>query len=132
MEIVQVVGFALVAAVLLVLIRQQRPEMALVMSLAAASILLLFLADRIWEAVTLLQNLSQKAGIKDSYVQVLLRVMGIAYVAELGSQVCRDAGEGAMATKVELAGKVIILVLAIPLVTAVADAILAVIPSAKG
>lgn len=124
------VGFALVVTVMLVVLRHQRPDMAVLLSLAAAAAILLFLVERVWQAVALLQDLAGRAGVKDSYVQILLRVMAIAYLAELGSQVCRDAGEGAMATKVEMAGKLIILILAIPVVRALADAILAAIPLA--
>ncbi|MDI6893405.1 MAG: stage III sporulation protein AD [Bacillota bacterium] len=131
MELVQVVGFALVVTVILVVLRQQRPDMAVMLSLAAAAAILFFLVDRIWQAIDLLQELAARAGVRDTYVQILLRVMGIAYLAELGSQVCRDAGEGAMATKVEMAGKIIILILAIPIVRALADAILAAIPLAS-
>lgn len=130
MELVQVVGFALVVTVILVVLRQQRPDMAVMLSLAAAAAILFFLVDRIWQAIDLLQELAARAGVRDTYVQILLRVMGIAYLAELGSQVCRDAGEGAMATKVEMAGKIIILILAIPIVRTLADAILAAIPLA--
>ncbi|MEW6397559.1 MAG: stage III sporulation protein AD [Bacillota bacterium] len=131
MELVQVVGFALVVTVILVVLRQQRPDMAVMLSLAAAAAILFFLVERIWQAIDLLQELAARAGVSDTYVQILLRVMGIAYLAELGSQVCRDAGEGAMATKVEMAGKIIILILAIPIVRALADAILAAIPLAS-
>ncbi|MEW6545635.1 MAG: stage III sporulation protein AD [Bacillota bacterium] len=130
MELVQVVGFALVVTVILVVLRQQRPDMAVLLSVAAAAAILFFLVDRIWQAVGLLQDLAARAGVRDTYVQILLRVMGIAYLAELGSQVCRDAGEGAMATKVEMAGKIIILILAIPIVRALADAVLGAIPLA--
>lgn len=130
MEVVQVVGFALVITVILVVLRGQRPDMAVLLSLAGAAVILIFLLDLIGQAVGLLRDLAARAGVRDTYVQVLLRVMGIAYLAELGSQVCRDAGEGAMATKVEMAGKVIILILAIPIVRALADAILAAVPLA--
>jgi len=130
MEVARLVGFALVVTVLLVVLRQQRPDMAIMLSLAAAVLILFFLADQIWQAVALLQELASRAGVRDTYVQILLRVMGIAYLAELGSQVCRDAGEGTMAAKVEMAGKIVILILAVPIVRALADAILTVIPLA--
>ncbi|HHY94436.1 MAG TPA: stage III sporulation protein AD [Firmicutes bacterium] len=131
MEVIQVLGFALIATVLIMVLRQQRPEVAVLVSLAAATVILLFLADRIWQAITLLQDLARRAGVRDAYMLVLLKVMGMAYLAELGSQVCRDAGESAMASKVELAGKLAILILAIPVVTAVVNAILTAVPVSR-
>ncbi len=68
------------------------------------------------------------AGINFLYMQTLLRIIGVAYLAEFGSQVCRDAGEGSLASRIEFAAKILILVMAIPIVIAVMDSILRIIP----
>ena len=62
------------------------------------------------------------------YLNTLLKIMGIAYLAEFGSQICRDAGEGVIAGKVEFAGKLLILVMALPLLAAVLETILNFVP----
>ena len=63
------------------------------------------------------------------YLDTVLRVIGVAYLAAFGGQVCRDAGEGALAAKVELAGKVLILAMSVPLMFALLDLILRILPS---
>ena len=68
------------------------------------------------------------AGINLVYLQTLLRVIGIAYLAEFGAQVCRDAGEGSIASRIELAAKVIILVMAVPIVVEIMESILLLLP----
>ncbi|NLA05696.1 MAG: stage III sporulation protein AD, partial [Firmicutes bacterium] len=68
------------------------------------------------------------AGINLVYLQTLLRVIGIAYLAEFGAQVCRDAGEGSIASRVELAAKVIILVMAVPVIIEIMESVLGMIP----
>jgi len=68
------------------------------------------------------------AGINLTYLQTLLRIVGLAYLAEFGAQVCRDAGEGNIAARIEFAAKVIILVLAVPIIVAVMESILSLIP----
>ena len=54
--------------------------------------------------------------------------MGIAYIAEFGAQVCKDAGEGSIAAKIELAAKILVVVLALPIIVAILESILRLIP----
>ncbi|HEX6988330.1 MAG TPA: stage III sporulation protein AD [Bacillota bacterium] len=129
MDIVQIVVAALLAAVILVLVRQARPELAVPLSLVVGALLLLFVLARIGAVVRLVEDLVARADVEFQYVSALLKIIGIAYLTEFGAQICRDAGEGALAAKVELAGKVFILLLAIPIMVAVADTLLRLLPS---
>jgi len=108
MDIIQIVGLGLVATLLVLVLREQRPEMAMMVSLVAGAIILLLVVV--------------------TYLQTLLRIVGLAYLAEFGAQVCRDAGEGNIAARIEFAAKVIILVLAVPIIVAVMESILSLIP----
>ncbi|MGQ9531261.1 MAG: stage III sporulation protein AD [Desulfotomaculales bacterium] len=128
MEIVQIVGLALVAAVLVVVLRPLRPELALLLSVAAGVVLFLLVVDKVAAVVGVMQELAGRAGVNALYLGLILKIVGIAYIAEFGAQVCRDAGEGALAAKVELAGKVLVLVLAVPVLVAVLDTLLALLP----
>ncbi|MFO7245555.1 MAG: stage III sporulation protein AD [Thermaerobacter sp.] len=129
MGIVQVVAVALLAAVVLVVVRQARPEMAVPLSLLAGAALLMFVLTRVGAVVGLIQDLADRARIESRYAASLLKIIGIAYLAEFGAQVCRDAGEGALAAKVELAGKVFILLLAVPIILAVVETLLRLLPA---
>ncbi|MCR4427112.1 MAG: stage III sporulation protein AD [Firmicutes bacterium] len=129
MEILRVVGFALMGVLLLTLLRGTRSEMAVLLSIALGTALFLVIATRLEGFVSVLSDISAKAGISGVYINTVLRVMGVAYLAGFGAQVCRDAGEGALAAKVEMAGKVLILVMSMPLMFALLDVILRVLPS---
>lgn len=128
MEIVQIVGLALVTAVLLVVVRQQRPEMGLLLSLAAGALIFLFVLDKVSSVVALLEELAAAARVDRLYLTTLLKIIGVSYLAEFGAQVCRDAGEQAVAARVELAAKVLIVVLAMPIVVAVLESVLRLLP----
>lgn len=128
MEIVQIVGLALVATVLVVVLRQLRPEAALLLSVAAGVVLFLLVVDKVAAVVGAMRELAGRAGVNAIYLGLILKIVGIAYVAEFGAQVCRDAGEGALAAKVELAGKILVLVLAVPVLVAVLDTLLTLLP----
>ncbi|MTV49342.1 stage III sporulation protein AD [Heliobacillus mobilis] len=128
MEILQVVGVGIIATVLLVIVRKQRPELAVQLSIAAGIILFLFVLTKISAVIQVLEDLANKAQINRYYLTTLLKIVGVAYIAEFGAQICRDAGESTIATKVELAAKILVMVLALPIIMALMDSLLTLLP----
>ena len=128
MEIAQVISVALIAAFALVLLRQVRPEVAIPLSVLASVVILVFVLRQIGAVVRLASDLLNEAGVNTRYADSLFKIIGIAYLTEFGAQICRDAGEGALGAKVELAGKVFILLLAVPIVIAIVETLLGVLP----
>lgn len=123
MDIVQIVSIGLVAAILAITLRQQRPEMALMVSIAAGLVIFFMIAGKLSVAIQALNEIMRKAQLNNIYFTTVLKIIGIAYITEFGSQICKDAGEGSIASKIELAGKVLIMILALPIVLAVFDLI---------
>lgn len=128
MSIIQIVALAIVAVVLIVVIRQERPELALQISVAAGLIIIIFIIWKVAGVIKNLERLALRADLNMVYLGALLKIIGIAYIAEFGTQVCRDAGENALAFKVELAGKVMILILAVPIISAIVDTVARLLP----
>lgn len=128
MEIFQIIGLGIVATILILIIRQQRPELALLLSLGLCVMIFLLVAGKISLIIDLFRQLAERANINQLYLQTVLKIIGIAYISEFGAQVCRDAGEGAIAGKIELAGKILIMVLAIPIIAVVLDTISKLLP----
>lgn len=129
MNVAQVVGIALVASVLLVLLRQARPEWAVLLSIVTAVSILFLLVDDIAAVVRVVGQVAHRADIDARYVDTLLKIVGVAYLTDLGAQLCRDAGESALAAKVQLAGKIMILLLAVPILMAVLELLLGLLPA---
>jgi stage III sporulation protein AD len=126
----RLVGFGLVVVVLLVVLGQfQHRPIALVVRLGAVAVLLLAILGPLDQVLVALNRLVALSHVRGLYLTVLLKVVGIAYLATLGAQLAQDAGEQAVATKIELAGKVLILVLAVPVVTAIVRLLLQLLPS---
>jgi stage III sporulation protein AD len=126
--IVKIVGIALVAVVLLAVVRERQPAMGVQLSIAASVMLLWLVVGQIRPILELFQRLSGRAQLNLHYVNTLLKIIAIAYLAEFGAQLCKDAEEGALASKVELAGKVMILLLSIPIIVAVVELLLRLLP----
>ncbi len=119
MSVIPLVGFAIVAVVTLAVLRPLRPELAALLAVAAAVVIFSALLPRIAVIVRLLEGLAGQGGLNAAYLAAVLRIVGVAYVAEFGAQVARDAGEGAVAAKVELGGKILILGMAVPILLGV-------------
>ncbi len=128
MEIVQIVALALIATYFAVLLREQKPVYAMFVGTVAGVIIFLRLMDYLAAVIQFLTEITLQANISMVYLNTLLKIIGIAYLAEFGSQICRDAGEGVIAGKVEFAGKLLILVMALPLLAAVLETILNFVP----
>ena len=128
MEIWQIVGLALIVTVISVVLKQIRPEIALQLTILAGASIFILVMSKIKVIVDLLQNLADQANISSYYLLIVLKIVGVAYLAEFGAQICRDAGEGALASKVELGAKVAVIVLAIPIIVAITESLVRLVP----
>jgi len=126
--IAQLAGASLIATLLLAVVRQHSPSFAVPLSLAVAVAVFLFILPDLVEVVRLVQGYALRGGIADSLLATVMRVLGIAYLTEIAAGVCRDAGEAALAQRVELGGKVLILLLAVPVLNAVLTLVLRLVP----
>jgi len=123
-EIAQVIGLAIIVTVIGMVIKQIKPEMALQLSILAGVAIFLLIMDKIRLIVDLLQKLADQANISSYYLFIVLKIVGVAYLAEFGCQICKDAGENALATKVEIAAKIFVIILAIPIIVAIMESMM--------
>jgi stage III sporulation protein AD len=128
-EIIQVVGLGLVTTFLVLVIKEQKPVFAFLLATFVGIVIFLSLASKVGEVIGILENLAQQAKVNNLFMETILKIIGIAYIAEFGAQVTRDAGQGSIASKIELAGKVLIMVMAIPIVTVIIETIVQILPA---
>jgi len=117
MDITRIIAIALISIVIISILRQHRPEFATYASIITGIIILYFVISEFTPILSLLQSLSEKMGVSSRFLVILLKITGIAYLSEFGTSICKDAGETAIASKVELAGKILIISLSIPIIT---------------
>lgn len=89
----------------------------------------MLLIGKIGSVVAVLERLVRSSGMDMIYFKTVLKIIGIAYIAEFGAQIVRDAGQDGIASKIELTGKVLIMVLAIPIISIIIDTILKLMPA---
>lgn len=124
----QWIGLALAAAVLCMIVRTQQPEMANLCAVAAGCILLLGAMDSVQSLQSYVERIVGLAGLKQEYLETLLKALGISYVTEIAEQTCADLGEGGLAAKVSLSGKLTIFTIAAPLLAELLETILHLAP----
>jgi stage III sporulation protein AD len=124
MEITKVIGIAFVAVFIILVLKQYRPEYAIYVSIVSGIMILFFSISKIEIIIDLLKSLANKIDINLNYFSVLLKITGIAYLTEFAFNVCKDAGETAIASKVELAGRILIIALSIPIISTLLETIL--------
>lgn len=127
-EILQIVGLGLITTFLVLILKEQKPIFAFLLMVFVGVVIFLYLVGQIQQIIVMLERIAVNANLNLVYVETILKIVGIAYIAEFGVQITKDAGQGSLASKIELAGKVIILVMAIPIITAIIQTIIGLIP----
>ena len=113
----QIAAVGLICAVLSLAVRSWRPEFSIYISAASGLVLFAMVYSQLEGIISGVSGLFQKSGGAGVYFPVLLKVIGIAYLTDFSAQVCRDAGENGIASKVEMAGKIFIFYAALPVFT---------------
>lgn len=128
MEIAQIIGLALVITVFLMILRQEKPVMAILLSIAFSIIIFIAMIDKLATIIEIMGELSDKAGINNFFLATILKIVGVAYLGEFAAAICQDAGEQAVAKKVEFASKIIIAVISLPILVAILESLLELMP----
>ncbi|GIP48474.1 Stage III sporulation protein AC/AD protein family protein [compost metagenome] len=129
MEIIQIVGLGLIATVLVLVVKEQKPMFAFLIAASTGVLIFLYLIGKIGGIIEVLEDLADKSGVQMIYLKTILKIIGIAYIAEFGAQIVRDAGQESIASKIEMAGKVLIMVLAIPIISIIIETVIKLLPA---
>ena len=121
MEVIKIVGISIFAVIMIIILKNYRPEMALVLSIITGIGIMLYAISKMSSVINVLNDLVSKSGVNTDFLLIIIKVIGIAYIVELGKNVCIDAGQSSIATKLEMAGKVVIVVLTIPLISSLVN-----------
>ena len=116
MDIFSVAALGLIGAILAITIKQTRPELALLVSLATGLSIVIYTLKSFGNIFTLFEKVINNSGVNPAYFTLALKACAIAYVTEFASALCKDAGENAIAVKTELAGKISILFISMPII----------------
>ena len=128
MDIFKIIMLALTACFLSVILKQYRPEYAFAVSLLAGIIIFLCVLPVFSHMFSSLNSFVAKAGVNTLYVKTAIKIMGLSFITQYSAEMCRDAGENALASKLEMGGKIIILAQSLPIAEALFHLIEGIVP----
>jgi stage III sporulation protein AD len=128
LEIVQIVVIGIVASILALTLKRQNPEISMAISIVAGVIIFMIVIPQLKVVLEMFYKISQNTKLDKVYIAIVLKIIGIAYISEFGVQICKDAGEGAIASKIELVGKILIMLVSAPILVALMDLIITIMP----
>lgn len=129
MEIFRIAAIGLVGMILATLVKGYKPEFSLYIVITTVLVIFGFILYKLTSVFDFLGSVYNETGYGKAFFPILIKVLAVAYVADFTAQLCKDAGESAIAGKVELAGKVIIFYLAVPVMMSVMELITKVLPA---
>ena len=128
MDIVKIIGIGLISLIIIIIVRQYKPEFTLYVSLIAGALILLFIMDKLEGIIDLLTTLSNKTAINNEFLSLLIKITGIAFLTEFAVSICKDTGESAIANKIDMGGKVIIVSMSIPIISSLLETVIEILP----
>ena len=128
MEIVKIIGIALIALIIIILLKQYRPEFAIYVSILTGFLILLLVMDKLEGIITILQQFTTNTSLNSEFLALLIKITGIAFLAEFAVSVYKDSGESAIASKIEIGSKIIIIAISIPILSSLLEVILKILP----
>ena len=127
-DVIRIIGIGLLALIIIVILKQYKPEFAIYVSMIAGVLILVLSIQKLTGIINLLQSLANKTYINKSFLSILLKITGIAFITEFAVSICSDAGEKAIASKMEIGSKVIIIAMSIPIITSLLELVIEILP----
>ena len=128
MDIIKIIGVGLIALIIIIILKQYRPEFVIYVSIIAGVIILILIMDKVSAIIDLLTSLSNKTVINNEFLVLLIKITGIAFLTEFSVSTCKDSGETAIANKIDIGGKVLIISMSIPIIASLLETIIKILP----
>ncbi len=126
--IIKIAAVAIVGAMASVILRSIKPEFCMGAAIACSVLIIALIKEELAAVIDVMLQYANEMGIEEKYIALLIKVIGIAYLTQFAASICEDAGERAIAMKVEFAGRVTILLMSAPLMFAVLNLIMGILP----
>ena len=128
MDIIKIIGVGLIGLIIIIIMKQYKPDFVIYVSLIVGTIILFMIMDKLNGIIDILKSLSNHASINSEFLVILLKITGIAFLTEFAVSICNDSGETAIANKIDLGGKIIIIAISIPIISALLELIIKILP----
>ena len=123
MDIIKIAVTGLVSVCMAVLMKELKPQFSVLLSISACILIFYFALSKLNAIAALFSGVTGYMNLKESYLKILLKIIGISYIADFSASICRDAGYSAIAGQIEIFGKISILTVSTPVVLAMLETV---------
>ncbi|MDD7391094.1 MAG: SpoIIIAC/SpoIIIAD family protein [Lachnospiraceae bacterium] len=120
---IQIILAGAAAAMLALWVRPLKPEYGIFLSLGAMLLLIGAALSQLDVILDLIRQLMDATGLEPVYFRILLKIMGLAWISQLASDICKEAGCGSISRQIDIYGKLLILSVSLPVITALIETI---------
>ncbi|MBP3431740.1 MAG: hypothetical protein J6K39_02680 [Clostridia bacterium] len=124
----KIISIAVITCIACMIVRAVRPDFAIIISIVGGIIILLYLLSYIGTVFDMFGFVFSTSGVNSSLYGIIFKIIGIGYLTEFAASICNDTGNGSLGDKVLLGGKIIILVMALPIVTSILKIVMEILP----
>lgn len=128
MEVIKIVGMGLLISLCVVLIKQIKPELSFAVLISGSIIMLSMIFQYFSSVFGILDTIINTTGIDQELFQIIIKIIGIGYIIEFGAGLCNDTGNSSIGDKMILGGKILILVISLPVITSLFEVVIGLIP----
>ena len=128
MDIIKIVGIGLITVIASMLVKPIKPEVSIIIGLCGGVLILIQTINYVIDIIDAFSSIIDKTGLDTGLLKTLLKIIGVGYLTEFSANLCNDAGSSSVADKILFAGKIIILVMALPIVTSIIEIIVEILP----
>ena len=128
MDIVKIIGVGFIGLIMIIVLKQYKPEFSIYISIITGLIILFLVMDKFYGIITIIKSIINKTDTGSKFLGILLKITGIAILTEFAVSICKDSGETAVASKIDLGGKIIIVSISIPIITSLLELIVGILP----
>lgn len=116
---IKVIAIAIISIIFILVLKPQNNHFSIVLTLIVSIILFLIITPFLKEVIDFFNIFSKYIDFKTLYLDVVLKIISISYICEMAVDICKDAGINAIASKIEFGGKILIMVLSLPIISEV-------------
>ena len=127
-DIVKIIGIGMIALVVIIIMKQYKPEFALYTSIVGGILLCALVVLKLGDMTQFLETIFSKTGTNQEFIKIIFKITGIAILTEFAVSICRDSGESSIANKIDLGGKVIIISMSIPIISSTLESMIKILP----
>jgi len=128
MNLLQMIGLGMTGALLSLLIKEHKPVLGVCVGMVTATVIFTSVLAQLSSVIDVVNLLAERLSVNEEYITIIIRIIGMTYVAQFASEICRDAGQNAVARKIELAGKIVTVATGLPILLAVLNLLLGILP----